>query len=50
MYKTGSSPKNINMKSSNTHNLHFYNTRLHIICQLASTVIIRVLSPSVYSI
>ena len=30
MYKTRSSPKNINMKSSISHNLHFYNTRLHI--------------------
>ena len=30
-YKTRFSPRNINMKSSISHNLHFYNTRLHII-------------------
>ena len=30
MYKTKSSPRNINMASSISHNLHFYNTRLHI--------------------
>ena len=31
MYKTKSSPRNINMKSSTRHNLHCHHTRLHII-------------------
>ena len=30
MYKTRSSPKTMKTKSSISHNLHFYNTRLHI--------------------
>ena len=30
MYKTKSSPKNINMKSPTLHNLHCHHTRLHI--------------------
>ena len=31
MYKTKSSPRNINMKSPTLHNLHCHHTRLHII-------------------